>query len=131
MGIDRLQDVHNPLDVTPVADDAAFTACAEAVLEDPGVDCAVISPVPMTPAMQTLAPSAEGGAGILDPESVAQRIVALFRRTDKPFVVNIDAGRVYDPLCDLLDEAGIPVFRRSDEALRFLRRYVVARPSRS
>ena len=127
LGIDKLQDVHNPLDVTPVADDAAFTGCAEAVLEDPGVDCAVISPVPMTPAMRTLPASAEGGAGILDPESFAQRIITLFRRTDKPFVVNVDAGTVYDPLCDLLDEAGIPVFRRSDEALRFLRRYVAAR----
>ncbi len=127
LGIDKLQDVHNPLDVTPVADDAAFTGCAEAVLEDPGVDCAVISPVPMTPAMRTLPASAEGGAGILDPESFAQRIITLFRRTDKPFVVNVDAGTVYDPLCDLLDAAGIPVFRRSDEALRFLRRYVAAR----
>ncbi|HEX2694131.1 MAG TPA: CoA-binding protein [Acidobacteriota bacterium] len=126
LGIDRLQDVHNPLDVTPVADDAAFTGCAEAVLEDPGVDCAVISPVPMTPAMRTLAPSAEGGAGILDPESFAQRVVTLFRRTDKPFVVNIDAGKVYDPMCELLEDAGILVFRRSDEALRFLRRYVAA-----
>ena len=127
LGIDRLQDVHNPLDVTPVADDAAFTACAEAVLEDPGVDCAVISPVPMTPAMRTLGPSPDGRESILDPESFAQRVIALFRKTDKPFVVNIDAGKVYDPMCELLEEAGIPVFRRSDEALRFLRRYVAAR----
>ncbi len=127
LGIDRLQDVHNPLDVTPVADDAAFTACAEAVLGDPGVDCAVISPVPMTPAMRTLAPSPDGGAGILDPESFAQRIVILSRTTDKPFVVNLDAGKLYDPMCELLEEAGIPVFRRSDEALRFLRRYIAAR----
>ncbi len=127
LGIDRLQDVHNPLDVTPVADDAAFIGCAEALLEDPGVDCAVISPVPMTPAMRTLGPSLEGRPSILDPESFAQRIIALFRRTDKPFVVNLDAGKVYDPMCELLEEAGILVFRRSDEALRFLRRYVAAR----
>jgi acyl-CoA synthetase (NDP forming) len=131
LGIDKLQDVHNPLDVTPVGDDAVFCACAEAVLEDPNVDCAVISPVPMTPAMQTLAPSSAYKESILSPESFAQRIVATFRKTDKPFVVNVDAGKVYDPLCELLDEAGIPVFRRSDEALRFLRKYVAARLSRS
>jgi acyl-CoA synthetase (NDP forming) len=124
LGIDKLQDVHNPLDVTPVGDDAVFCACAVAVLEDPNVDCAVISPVPMTPAMQTLAPSSDYKESILSPESFAQRIVAAFRKTDKPFVVNVDAGKVYDPLCELLDEAGIPVFRRSDEALRFLRKYV-------
>jgi len=34
-------------------------------------------------------------------------------------------------MCELLEEAGIPVFRRSDEALRFLRRYVAARLPRS
>jgi acyl-CoA synthetase (NDP forming) len=131
LGIDKLQDVHNPLDVTPVGDDAVFCACAEAVLEDPNVDCAVISPVPMTPAMQMLAPSDAYKESILSPESFAQRIVATFRKTDKPFVVNVDAGKVYDPLCELLDEAGIPVFRRSDEALRFLRKYVAARLPRS
>jgi acyl-CoA synthetase (NDP forming) len=124
LGIDKLQDVHNPLDVTPVGDDAVFCACAVAVLEDPNVDCAVISPVPMTPAMQTLAPSSDYKESILSQESFAQRIVAAFRKTDKPFVVNVDAGKVYDPLCELLDEAGIPVFRRADEALRFLRKYV-------
>ena len=116
--------------MTPVADDAAFIGCAEAVLEDPGVDCAVISPVPMTPAMRTLGPSLDGRPSILDPESFAQRIIALFRRTDKPFVVNVDAGKVYDPMCELLEEAGILVFRRSDEALRFLRKYTAARLSR-
>jgi acyl-CoA synthetase (NDP forming) len=124
LGIDKLQDVHNPLDVTPVGDDAAFSACAEAVLEDPNVDCAVISPVPMTAAMQTLAPSADYRESILDPASFAQRTIVLFRKTDKPFVVNIDAGKLYDPLCDLLEKEGIPVFRRSDEALRFLRTFV-------
>ncbi|MBP1770707.1 MAG: hypothetical protein H6P96_1325, partial [Candidatus Aminicenantes bacterium] len=39
-------------------------------------------------------------------------------------VVNIDAGALYDPLADHLERAGIPVFRRADEALRFLRMYV-------
>jgi acyl-CoA synthetase (NDP forming) len=124
LGIDKLQDIHNPLDVTPVGDDAAFSGCAEAVIEDPSVDCAVISPVPMTAAMRTLAPSSEYRESILDPESFAQRMIVLFRRTAKPVVVNIDAGKLYDPLCDLLDNAGIPVFRRSDEALRFLRAFV-------
>ncbi|MGZ5496602.1 MAG: acetate--CoA ligase family protein, partial [Candidatus Aminicenantales bacterium] len=42
LGIDRLLDVHNPLDVTPVADDAAFGESTRAFVEDPGVDCAVI-----------------------------------------------------------------------------------------
>jgi len=124
LGIDRLQDVHNPLDVTPVADDAVFCECARAILEDPGVDCAVISNVPMTPAEQTL-PAGEGhGEDFLRPESFTRRIVDIFRTTDKPFVVCIDAGELYTPLAVFLENSGLPVFRRADEAVRFLRAYV-------
>jgi acyl-CoA synthetase (NDP forming) len=124
LGIDRLQDVHNPLDVTPVADDAVFCECARAILEDPGVDCGVISNVPMTPAEQTL-PAGEGHReDFLRPESFACRIVDIFRETDKPFVVCIDAGELYTPLAAFLENAGIPVFRRADEAVRFMRAYV-------
>jgi acyl-CoA synthetase (NDP forming) len=124
LGIDRLQDVHNPLDVTPVADDAVFVECARAVLEDPGVDCAVVSNVPMTPAQQTL-PAGEGHfEDLARPGSFASRMIELFRATEKPFVVNIDAGELYTPLVEYLEGAGIPVFRRADEALRFLRVYV-------
>ena len=34
LGIDKLHDIHNPLDVTPVADDAAFMESARAFIED-------------------------------------------------------------------------------------------------
>ncbi len=124
LGIDRLQDIHNPLDVTPIADDAAFVACARAILEDENVDVAVVSPVPMTPAMQTLPPSLAYKENMLAAGGFVPRMTELFRTTDKPLVVNIDAGEIYDPLADSLEAAGLPVFRRSDEALRFLRKYV-------
>jgi acyl-CoA synthetase (NDP forming) len=130
LGIDKLQDVKNPLDTTPVADDAVFGECARAILEDPVVDCAVISPVPMTPAMQTLAPGSGTRENIHDFGSTPSRIIELFRATDKPFVVNIDAGADYDPMAGMLAAAGIPVFRRSDEAVKFLRRYVAAQLGR-
>jgi acyl-CoA synthetase (NDP forming) len=124
LGIDRLQDVHNPLDVTPVADDAVFSECARAIIEDPGVDCAVVSNVPLTPAEQTL-PAGEGHCeDFLRPESFARRTVEIFRTTDKPLVACIDAGELYTPLAAFLESSGIPVFRRADEAVRFLRAYV-------
>lgn len=131
LGIDRLQDVHNPLDVTPVADDAVFAESARAILEDPGVDCAVVSCVPLSPAQQTLPPGPGHGEDLAGPGSLATRLIGLFRSTEKPFVVNIDAGRLYDPLADHLEGAGIPVFRRADEAVRFLRAYVGRRAARS
>jgi acyl-CoA synthetase (NDP forming) len=124
LGIDRLLDVHNPLDVTPVADDAAFAESARAFIEDPGVDCAVISNVPLSKAQQTL-PAGEGhDEDLTRPGGFAARTIDIFRSTRKPVVVNIDAGPLYDPLADHFEKAGVPVFRRADEALRFLRLYV-------
>lgn len=124
LGIDRLQDVRNPLDVTPVAADATFAECARAILDDPGVDCAVVSNVPLTPAQQTLPAGPGHTEDLTRPGSFASRTIELFRETRKPFVVNIDSGELYTPLCEHLERAGIPVFRRADEAVRFLRTYV-------
>jgi acyl-CoA synthetase (NDP forming) len=124
LGIDRLQDVHNPLDVTPVADDAVFTDCARALLDDPGVDCAVISNVPFSPAQQTLEAGPGHSEDMTRPGSFASRTIELFRATRKPVVVNIDAGELYTPLADHLERAGVPVFRRADEAVHFLRAFV-------
>ena len=126
LGIDRLQDIRNPLDLTPMADDAAFAGCVEALVTDPNVDCAVVSPVPMTAALQTLASSEGHAENIHDPSSVGSRLIDIIRRTAKPVVVNIDAGSLYDPLAKMLQSEGVPVFRRSDEALRFLGKYVRA-----
>jgi len=126
LGIDRLQDIKNPLDITPMADDEVFVESARAMLEDPNVDCAVISPVPMTMAMQTLPPGDGYVESIYNPESTSSRLIELFRMTEKPFVVNVDAGADYDPMAAHLEQAGIPAFRRSDEAVKFLRKYVGA-----
>ncbi len=126
-GIEKLQDIKNPLDTTPAANDAAFCDCAKAILDDPGVDCGVISPVPMTPAMQTLAPGPGYAESTLAPESTASRLAEMAKTCPKPFVVNIDAGHDYDAMAAQLEEAGVPVFRRSDEAVKFMRTYVAAR----
>ncbi|HEX9901540.1 MAG TPA: acetate--CoA ligase family protein [Acidobacteriota bacterium] len=124
LGIDKLQDINNPLDLTPVADDVVFAECSRAILEDDNVDCAVVSPVPMTPAMQTLPAGPGHREDFLKPTSVVERLIAIFRATDKPLVVNIDAGPKYDPMAAALERAGLPVFRRSDEAVRFLRKFI-------
>lgn len=124
LGIDRLQDIRNPLDLTPVADDSAFARCVEAILDDPGVDCAVISPVPMTPALKTLQ-AIEYGEDFHEPSSLASRLIKLFHESQKPFVISLDAGSLYNPLADYLESYGLPVFRRVDEALLFLEKFVL------
>jgi len=123
-GITQLQDVNNPLDTTPVANDVVFADCVLAMLEDENVDCAIVSPVPMTPSMQTLVPGRFHEENVYHPNSIAMRLIDIFNQTDKPFVVNLDAGDIFKPMTDCLEQAGVPTFRRSDVAVKFLRKYI-------
>lgn len=123
-GIDKLQDVQNPLDLTPMANDESFCRCVQLVLEDENVDCAVISPVPMTPAMETLVPSRFHRENIFNEGSTPMRLARIFNESDKPFVISIDSGAIYQPMRDLLEKKGVPTFRRCDDAVKFLRKYI-------
>lgn len=110
-------DVHNPLDVTPILNDAAYEDAARLVLADPYVDLGVIGCVPLTASLDTLPP------GLEQPGSVAGRLARLFHETAKPWVAVVDAGALYDPMARLLEEREVPVFRTVDRALRMLARW--------
>ncbi|MBD3415002.1 MAG: hypothetical protein GF421_11295 [Candidatus Aminicenantes bacterium] len=124
LGINQIQDIGNPMDMTPVADDEVFCECVKAILQDKNVDCAVVSPLPMTPAMNTLEPSEFHSEDFNQKGSIPDRLIRISQQTDKPMVVSIDAGKIYDPLVDRLEEAFVPVFRKSDEAVFFMRRFI-------
>ncbi len=111
-------DVHNPLDVTPMADDATFEAAVRAVLDDGGVDMGVVGIVPFTTALQTLPAGIVPGEDVAAAGSVARRLASAWHETTKPWVMVVDAGARYDPLSSELEAEGIPVFRTADAALR-------------
>jgi acyl-CoA synthetase (NDP forming) len=123
-GLAGLVDVKNPLDTTPMASDAAYAALVEAALEDVGVDVVVAGAVPLTPAMQTLAPGEGHADSIFDSDSIAQRLPRIAAASDKPLVAVIDSGILFDPLVDVLQAGGLPVFRSADRAVRALCRWV-------
>lgn len=118
--IEGLVDVKNPLDVTPSAPDAAHREIAEAVLADGAVDALVLGLVPMSPSLATLGSAPEERETIAAAGSLAKTLPGLFKATKKPLVVVVDAGRIYDPLVQALEDGGVPVFRRADEAVRAL-----------
>jgi len=118
--LDGLVDVKNPLDVTPMASDAAFSRIVGQALGDPGVDVMVAGIVPLTPAMQTLAPGPGHQESIRADGSVARLLAAAAAGSDTPLVVVVDSGVWFDPLADQLTEAGLPVFRSADRAVRVL-----------
>ena len=118
--IDQVVDAHNPFDLTPMADDAAYEGAIRTILKDEKVDIAVIGCVPMTPALNTLAPGESHREDLDREDSVVQRLLRLNRETEKPWVAVVDAGELYDPFAARLRAAGIPVFRTADRAMRLL-----------
>lgn len=123
-GVDGIVGVSNPLDLTPMADDAAFADAVLAVLADPSVDVGVVGCVPMTPALGMLAGQIE------DPRSLVVRLGEVWARTDSAWVVVVDGGPIYDAAAAELLRRGIPVFRRADRALRSLAAYCSSRLGR-
>ena len=122
--LDGLVDVKNPFDVTPMAGDTVFTDMIVEVLGDRGIDAAVVGIVPLTPAMQTLAPGDGHRESIEDPGSIAQLLPSAVSTTDKPVVAVVDSGAPFDPLVSVLRAGGMPVFRAADRAVRALCKWV-------
>lgn len=119
----RLQDivtVHDPVDLTPMLDDAGYDEVFRAALEDPGVDLAVLGCVPLTQALVTL-PAGPGHAeDLANPQGIVCRLVRLWHESAKPWVAVVDAGPAYDAMARTLEHGGVPVFRTADRALRAL-----------
>jgi acyl-CoA synthetase (NDP forming) len=124
--LDKVVDVNNPLDVTPIMGDEPFASATRLVLEDEGVDVAVVGCVPLTGALATVE-TAEGERNdIRHPDSVVQRIVRLGAEQAKPFVVVVDGGQLFDAMAYELRDRGIVTFRSVDRALRVLEIFAAA-----
>jgi acyl-CoA synthetase (NDP forming) len=118
--IDAVVDLHNPLDLTPMAGDEAFEEVIRAVMEDAGVDAGVIGCVPLTAALNTLPAGAGHPDDLQMPGSVVARMARLREELSKPWVAVVDSGRLYDPMVTQLETHRIPTFRSADRALRLL-----------
>lgn len=118
----------NPVDATPIADTAAYAASIAAIMAGPAVDCGIIASVPVTGALDNL-PAAADGSHREDIEAVGSQpreFVRILREMAKPAVVVVDSGSLYDPMVRLIESAGIPVFRKIDQAARAFSRFVGA-----
>ncbi len=121
--LEGLVDVKNPFDITPMATDAAYAELLARLLEDEGVDLAVVGIVPLTPALETLPPGERWPESIHHEASIARLLPGVARGSDKPVVAVVDSGELYDPLVAELTRGGLPVFRRADRAVRALCRW--------
>lgn len=124
--LDKLVDPNNPLDLTPMASDAAYEGCVRAMLGDDNVDAVIVGCVPMTPMLLTTPDEVQRSG------SIAERISNLGVESDKPVVFVVDSLEPYDELARIVRRAGVPVFRSADQAVRSVGRYLehrVARPA--
>jgi acyl-CoA synthetase (NDP forming) len=125
--IDKVVDIHNPIDLTPMTGDEAYADAAKALLDDDAFDAVVVGIVPLTGALNTLPPGTGHREDLARPDGVVARLAALNRDGGKPWVVVVDAGALYDPMAQALSAAGIPTFRTADRALRLLNIYCAER----
>ncbi len=117
-GIDSVADIHNPLDLTPIANAAIMASVGRTLLEADEVDAAIIGLVPMTDRLATL-PAADGHAEDLTrADAVAAELGRLWAATMKPWVCVVDAGPLYAPFANALTAQGIPVVATADAATR-------------
>ncbi len=123
--LDKLVNVRNPLDLTPMASDEAYEQCVRAMMNDPAIDAIVAAFVPLTPEMATTPDEIDADG------SIANRVIKVFKDIDKPLAIVIDCGSLYEPLVRKLREGGIPVFRSADQAVRSVGRYLCHRAGRT
>ncbi len=129
--IDKVVDIHNPIDLTPMTSDGPFAATVEAVLEDRNVDVGVVGCVPLTVALNTLPPGEHHRDDVFREDSIAGRMARLKEKLSKPWVAVVDSGALYDPLVVLLEDQEVPTFRCMDRALQFLNVFCESRIRRN
>lgn len=111
-GLTGLVSPRLPLDLTPMADGAAYLACAELLLATEA-DVVVVGLVPLTKRLDTT-----------DPQAIATfsaALAATARKAGKWLGVAVEGGALYDAYRQGLREAGLPVFLTMEEALEGLR----------
>lgn len=124
--IAEIVSVHDPMDLTPIMNDADTEEILRLILADPGVDLGIAGLVPLTQAWNSLAKGEGHGEDVTGEGSIANRMVRLFRESTKPWVAVVDAGALYDPMVARMEAGGVPVFRAADRALRLFNRWAAA-----
>ncbi len=124
--IDTIVDIHNPLDLTPMANDSAYFEIIETLMEDENIDCLLIGAVPLTPALNTLEKSENHKEDFKREGSLANRIIEIKEKYKKPFVFVIDGGKEYDPFLYYLKENQIPAFKSAERAIKNFSKLIVS-----
>jgi acyl-CoA synthetase (NDP forming) len=111
-GLSGLVSPRLPLDLTPMADEAAYLATARVLLHSEA-EALVVGLVPLTVRLNTTEPEAI--------RAFATEWAALARESGKWLGVAVEGGPLFDLYRQELRAAGLPVFLTMEEALEGLR----------
>ncbi|MDD5210460.1 MAG: acetate--CoA ligase family protein [Elusimicrobiales bacterium] len=120
--LDSIVDAKNPLDITPMANDGAIGGIVRTALGSDEFSGALVSMVPLTPAMNTL-PKGAAWPDDMD-KSFLKEAAEAARQARKPLLFCVAAGTIYEPYCARAQQLGLPVFRSSDRAIMIYRKYL-------
>lgn len=123
-GLQSLVGVMNPMDITPMATEEVYTGIIYNLLDDDNTDVVIVAIVPLTPILHTLPEEDIGDDGLATNHDIVGKIAKLNKQTEKPLVMVVDSGPLYDHMANGLEEKGLPVFRSADQAVRVLGKYV-------
>lgn len=114
-----LVDTGSPfLDISPMADDKMYADFVEAIIQDENVDCVFVSVVPHPVSLKTVPETCH------DSDSLANLLINLNNKYNKPMVISINAGQYYQEFVSLLKKNGLPVFGDIRIAIKSLDRFV-------
>ena len=114
--LDSIVDAKNPLDITPMAPDAAIGGVVKTALASDEFSGALVSMIPLTVMMNTLP---KGGAWPDDFErSFLGDAAAAARTARKPLIFCVACGAKFEPYCAYAQALGLPVFRSADRAVK-------------
>jgi acyl-CoA synthetase (NDP forming) len=111
-GLEQLVNPRLPLDITPMADEQAFLACARVLLASEA-DTLLLGLVPLTRRLDT--------AEAARMKAFAAELAALAKSSGKRIGCAVEGGELYEAYRLALEEAGLPVFYSMERALQGLR----------
>ncbi len=124
--LESLVSIDNPIDITPMASEKVYIDIIRNLLEDNGVDAVIVAIVPLTPILHTL-PEENIADDTLTAANIVDEIAELNVEFNKPLVIVLDSGSLYDHMANDLEDKGLPVFRSADHAVRVLGKYIETR----
>lgn len=125
--LSALTTVSNPLDITPMAPETVYLEVIQTLLADSSIDGVIAAIVPLTPMLQTLPNELQHGQHQTKDSVFVKQIGLLNSNSDKPLVIVVDSGKLYDTLAERFEQENLPVFRSADLAVSGLGKYMVNR----